>query len=173
VYFWHIFWFAVKVAILAGIYYLFLYFIDSKVLAAKTLKPEDEALIAEILSIAFLVFAALLLIGLLFFILRVLTLRSTVLFIDNDGVWVYSGIFPWSRGSTGVKWRDIDSASCKISFFSWLFKTYDIRVGHRFTKESEIVLYNIFNGHKAIEYINERHKNFIANVAPEMSAQYL
>jgi hypothetical protein len=37
-------------------------------------------------------------------------------------------------------------------------------VWHRFTKESEIILDNIFDGHKAVEHINELHKKFMANL---------
>jgi hypothetical protein len=81
---------------------------------------------------------------------------------DLDGVWVYSGIFPWSKGSFGVKWRDIDSASFKTGFFSWALRTYDIRVGHRFTKDSEIVLSSVYKGQEAVVHINELHKKFTA-----------
>ncbi|MDR1460922.1 MAG: hypothetical protein LBI78_04695 [Campylobacteraceae bacterium] len=154
-YFSYIFWFAVKIIFLAGIYYTLLYFLQYEVWATKTL------------NIAFWIFIALAAIGSILFIINILTLRSILLYTNNDGIWVFMGIFPWSRGVSGVKWRDLDSASYRTSFLSWFFKTYDIKVEHRFTKENEIVLHSIFNGHKAATYINETHKKFITNTVSE------
>ncbi|MDR1007250.1 MAG: hypothetical protein LBL65_01635 [Campylobacteraceae bacterium] len=103
-YFWLSFWFVVKIAVLIGIYYLLLYFFQDKIWAVKAL------------SVAFWVVVALVVIGLLFFILNFIMLRSILLYINNDGVWVYRGIFPWSKGTFGVKWRDVDSAAYKMGF---------------------------------------------------------
>src|SRR4051812_43859303 len=36
---------------------------------------------------------------------RILLLRSVQLYYNDVGVWVYSGILPWKKGVTGVKWR--------------------------------------------------------------------
>ncbi|MDR2033320.1 MAG: hypothetical protein LBP89_01630 [Helicobacteraceae bacterium] len=103
----------------------------------------------------------------LFFIYNLLYLRSFSLYTDNDGVWKYSGILPWSKGASGVKWRDIDTASYYPSFFSWILKTYNVRVAHRFTKDSEIIMGSVFNGRQAAIHINELHKKFIANANEE------
>jgi hypothetical protein len=76
-------------------------------------------------------------------------LRSIQLYTDLDGVWVYRGIFPWDKGFSGVKWRDLEDAVFYPNFLSWALKSYTVRVGHRFTKSSEIVLRNIANGNDA------------------------
>src|SRR5690349_4673241 len=39
---------------------------------------------------------------------RLLLLRSVQLYYDDVGVWTYSGLLPWKKGVSGVKWRDMD-----------------------------------------------------------------
>ncbi|MDR1614196.1 MAG: hypothetical protein LBS26_01365 [Campylobacteraceae bacterium] len=141
--------FSIQLAILYGIYYL----LTHKVHEWIKFSPNTLNIIMWIV----VGFAA---VRVIFFIIDILHTRSVVLYTNDDGVWVYSGIFPWSKGSSGVKWRDIDEASFQTGFTSWLLKTYDIRVGHRFTKDSEIMLHNIFNGHEAVMHINKLHKKF-------------
>jgi hypothetical protein len=62
----------------------------------------------------------------------------------------------------GVKWRDVEDAVYFPNFLSWLLKSYTVRIGHRFTKSSEIVLPHIAYGHKAVMHINEFHQNVLA-----------
>ncbi|MGH8601579.1 MAG: hypothetical protein ACREXR_01985 [Gammaproteobacteria bacterium] len=88
-------------------------------------------------------------------IYSVLINRSTTIYTDDNGVWLYSGIFPWSKGITGVKWRDLDEALFYQGFFGWIFKSYTIRIGHRFTKKSEITISHVNHGHIASQRINE------------------
>ena len=92
---------------------------------------------------------------------RVLVIRSVQLYYDDVGVWLYSGILPWSRGVRGVKWRDMDEATYVQSFRSWLLRSWTIRVGHRFTKASEIVLTDMARGREAVTLINARHQALI------------
>ena len=91
-------------------------------------------------------------------VMHILSIRSVVLYTDDDGVWVFSGVFPWSRGVNGVKWRDLDDATYISGFWSWLFKSYTVRIGHRFTKSSEIILTHIAHGNVAVEHINTFHR---------------
>jgi hypothetical protein len=105
---------------------------------------------------------ALMLVGLTWGSLRILHLRSIVLFTDHSGVWLYRGIFPWDRGVVGVKWRDLSDASYDTSLWSWLSRSYRLRIEQRFTKSSEIVLASIANGDEAAEYINLRHREMLA-----------
>jgi hypothetical protein len=48
-------------------------------------------------------------------------------------------------------------------FPSWLFRSYKIRISHRFTKDSEILLKHVGHGHKAVECINRIHHEYTAN----------
>jgi len=89
---------------------------------------------------------------------RLFYLKSVYVYTDHAGVWLYSGILPWNRGINGVKWRDLEEASYYTGFLSWLFKSYTIHVGHRFTKTSEIIVHNLNRGNKAVEDINTLHK---------------
>jgi hypothetical protein len=97
------------------------------------------------------------------FIIQMLTIRSVVLYTDEHGVWVYRGIFPWSKGLNGVKWRDVEDAVYFPNFLSWLLRSYTVRIGHRFTKSSEIVLPHIARGNAAVMHINQYHSNLLAN----------
>ena len=88
---------------------------------------------------------------------RIALLRSVQLYVDDAGVWVHSGVLPWKKGVTGVKWRDIDEATYAQGFWSWITRSYMVRIGHRFTKSNEIVLSHIGGGKQAVATINARH----------------
>ncbi|MGX4643247.1 hypothetical protein [Massilia sp. SYSU DXS3249] len=90
-----------------------------------------------------------------------LLVRSVQLYLDDLGVWVHSGVLPWKKGIAGVKWRDMDEAIFVNGFKSWLTRSYTIRVRHRFTQGSEIVLTNIARGKDAVALINARHQELI------------
>ena len=90
-----------------------------------------------------------------------LLVRSVQLYVDDLGVWVHAGVLPWKNGVTGVKWRDMDEASFVNGFRSWATRSYTVRVGHRFTQDSEIVLTNIARGKQAVAIINARHQALI------------
>lgn len=92
---------------------------------------------------------------------RLLLLRSVQLYYDEVGVWTYSGILPWKKGVTGVKWRDMDEAIFVQGFWSWLTGSYTVRIGHRFTKSSEIVLTNIARGKAAVATLNAYQQDLI------------
>jgi hypothetical protein len=85
---------------------------------------------------------------------RLLSLRSVQLYYDDVGVWTYCGILPWNKGVSGVKWRDMDEATFEPGFWSWVSGSYTVRIGHRFTKGSEIVLTNIARGKAAVATLN-------------------
>ena len=90
--------------------------------------------------------------------------KSGVLFLDNDGVWFYQGVFPWNSGTTGVKWRDLDEALMRLGFFSWALKSYTVEINHRYTKDQEFKLSHIKDGDKAVFRINEIHKKFFDKI---------
>ncbi|MDR6679516.1 hypothetical protein [Pseudomonas oryzihabitans] len=94
---------------------------------------------------------------------KVLFLRSVHLYTDDYGVWLFSGILPWRRATWGVKWRDIEAACYYTGFFSWILRSYTVRVGHRFTRTSEIVLDHVARGNQAAEHINNLHQVMLRN----------
>jgi hypothetical protein len=102
-----------------------------------------------------------LIIAIAYVVYRVLLVKSHHLYFDDLGVWAFSGILPWSKGVAGVKWRDLDEAVYFQSLGSWLFKSYSLRIGHRFTKSSEILLSHWSRGHEAVMAINEQHQNLV------------
>lgn len=92
---------------------------------------------------------------------RIALLRSVLLYVDDVGVWVHAGVLPWKKGVTGVKWRDVDEATYAQGFWSWLTRSYMVRIGHRFTKSNEIVLTHIGGGKQAVGLINARHQAIV------------
>lgn len=92
------------------------------------------------------------------FTYQILYLRSMVLFTNDDGVWLFRGVMPWNKGIIGVKWRDIEDAVFFTGFVSWALNSYSIRVGHRFTKASELAISNVRDGKDAVAHINEVHR---------------
>ena len=92
---------------------------------------------------------------------RFLLLRSVQLYYDDVGVWVYSGVLPWKKGLAGVKWRDMDEATFEQGFWSWITRSYTIRIGHRFTKDAEIRLTDIGGGKDAVTTLNTQHQALI------------
>ncbi|MET3119803.1 hypothetical protein AAKU64_004049 [Undibacterium sp. GrIS 1.8] len=90
-----------------------------------------------------------------------LELRSYHLYFNDIGVWIYSGVLPWKKGVAGVKWRDLDEAVYFQSIGSWLFKSYSIRIGHRFTKSSEILVSHMTRGNEVVMKINGRHQDLV------------
>ena len=93
--------------------------------------------------------------------IKLLEVRSFVLYQDKAGVWLSYGLFPWNKGTIGIKWRDIEIATYYPNFTSWLFNSYTVRVAHRFTRESEIFVKGIANGKAAVIAINEIHQQTI------------
>ncbi|MNK12286.1 hypothetical protein D3C87_303450 [compost metagenome] len=82
--------------------------------------------------------------------------RAVRLYLNDHGIWISSGILPWTKGITGVQWRDVDGAGYFQGFLAWTCNSYCVRVGHRFTKSSEIVLRSVANGRKFVEEVNRR-----------------
>jgi hypothetical protein len=94
---------------------------------------------------------------------NILFQRSVRLITDAEGVWLYGGILPWAKGMSGVKWRDIDDAGFFPGFFGWLFKSYRVRIGHRYTKTSEIIVRHLQRGNEVAERINQLHRRYLEN----------
>lgn len=88
---------------------------------------------------------------------RALLLRSVILFLDDEGVWVQRGLLPWDTGVHGVKWRDLDEAVFVPGFLDWLLRSHTIVLRHRFTKTAEIGLAHVARGDQVVTTINAWH----------------
>jgi len=107
---------------------------------------------------------------------QMLLLRSFRLYYDDVGVWIYSGILPWKRGVSGVKWRDLDEAIFVNSFFSWVTGAYTVQLRHRFTKAIEIEERSMAQGKQAAITINQQQRRLLggtgdSNVAPDLTGK--
>lgn len=95
----------------------------------------------------------------------VLQVRSYKLYCDENGIWAEYGFLPWNKGLMGVKWRDLDEAVYYQGFWNWILKSYPIRVGHRYTKKSEIYLNHMSNAKNMVWEINRVHQEMIKSGA--------
>lgn len=77
------------------------------------------------------------------------------LIINNDGVYLFRGIFPWTKGTTGTLWQDIADAQYFPGFIAWVTRTYSIQVRFRFNKSNETFVPYIWKGHQAVMLINQ------------------
>jgi hypothetical protein len=96
-----------------------------------------------------------------FVLYNVLHTHSCKLYCDDVGVWVQQGVMPWNKGVVGVKWRDIDEATYRQSLASWLTRSHTLRVGHRFTRSSEIQLTNMSGAREAVVRVNTKLMSMI------------
>lgn len=97
-------------------------------------------------------------------------LATLRLIINGDGVYLFRGIFPWTKGTTGTLWQDIADAQYFPGFVAWLTRTYSIQVRFRFNKSNETFVPYIWKGHNAVMLINqtlqERARSTQAGFAP-------
>ena len=93
-------------------------------------------------------------------VLIVLHIQSWVLYLDEKGVWVYSGIFPWSQGVYGIKWTHFDEAVYFLNPISWSLKSYTLHIGNRYKDEATMNLTHVHNGDKSASLINETFMDF-------------
>lgn len=42
-----------------------------------------------------------------------------------------------------------------------MFRSYTVRIGHRFTKTTEIFVNHLASGHTAVEHINQMHQKIL------------
>lgn len=96
---------------------------------------------------------------------RFLALRSVLLYYDDIGVWVVSGVLPWNKGVRGVKWRDMSDANCSGGFLAWITRSTTVHIGHRFARNEGIVLHQIARGRQAVETVNAIHRQMIRSGA--------
>ncbi len=80
--------------------------------------------------------------------------RHAKLYTDHEGVWFYSGLFPWDRGSRGVLWSNFDQALYKTGMLNWLCNSHTIYLKSKYG--DVIVVKDIWRGRKAIDQINQR-----------------
>lgn len=83
--------------------------------------------------------------------------------MDEDGVWLVSGVFPWTRGMNGIRWREIGIALYRLGLFSWVFGAFTIHVKNRFDANLGLLVHHVRRGDEFISLVNavlaDRHPN--------------
>lgn len=97
----------------------------------------------------------------LYFFYTAAYLRKVSLFFDRSGVWIYTGVFPWNSGISGMRWRDIEDASYTPGLLNWIFRSYSISVNHRFAGKQGLSVFSVHHGDKAAMMINEQIGHYL------------
>ena len=90
-----------------------------------------------------------------------LSIRKYKLYTNESGVWISYGLFPWTKGFSGVKWRDVNECTLVNNFLSWILGSYTVVVSHRYTKTDEIIMTHTRFGKKAVFEINGLHQKYL------------
>ncbi|KAB8041188.1 hypothetical protein [Janthinobacterium aquaticum] len=96
---------------------------------------------------------------------RVMTTRSVQLYYDEAGVWLAAGILPWKKKLTGIAWRDLQQAEHDSTFWSWLCRSYTVRVQPHGARQTAIVATGMAHGKAAADAINIRLQELIQSRA--------
>jgi len=75
----------------------------------------------------------------LFIILKhaiwIYAVRRRYMRIDEDGVWYYKGIFPWTVTIDGLTWKNLEYSWIIQGFVSWVLRSWTVRVVHRYNSD--------------------------------------
>lgn len=104
-----------------------------------------------IFPLLIVVFAA---VGIIRVILFFLYTRTIRLYANQEGIWLYRGLFPWQRSLSGVRWHNVDEATSRTGLVSWLTHAYPVRITNRYTKDIEIWASDISRGDEFVARIN-------------------
>ena len=85
---------------------------------------------------------------------RFLILRSYKVRVNEEGIWVHYGIFPWAKGGDGIRFQDVDMAKYFPNFFSWCTNSYKIVVQHKFTNSTDFSVTDIWRGRHVCNLIS-------------------
>lgn len=78
----------------------------------------------------------------LLFVNTVLYLRSRVLFVDEEGVWMKTGYVEWNRGVHGLWWREYgDAVYFNRGLWDWKLNTGALHVRHRYKKGAKAIAF--------------------------------
>lgn len=93
-------------------------------------------------------------VGVLRFVVAVWWRATASVYADEDGVWLVSGVFPWTRGVYGVRWREIGIAVFRQGLFSWLFSAFTIHIKNRFDANLGLMVDHVRHGDDLVAVVN-------------------
>ncbi len=76
------------------------------------------------------------------------------LYMDDKGVWLFRGVFPWNSGVYGINWSDFEDSVFYMGFFHWMSKSYPVALRTRFSQNPTVYTPSIYRGKTAVEEIN-------------------
>jgi hypothetical protein len=74
--------------------------------------------------------------------------------IDDEGVWVKSGLFPWQRKWHGYRWKEIEGAGSRQGPIDWLLGSSTITVNHRTKVGTFLRFDSVASGTRLVEAVN-------------------
>ncbi len=88
------------------------------------------------------------------FFLKLYELFVFSLIINQEGVFISSGIFPWNKGIMGAHWENIGVAYYETGFINWITKAYPVKVENKFTQKFDVYASHIHRGDNCVSEIN-------------------
>lgn len=65
-------------------------------------------------------------------------------YVDETGVWYYSGLLPWAKGIRGIRWENFDQVQYGQSVFGWAAHSYTVYLLDRYGRT--VTIRNLYNG---------------------------
>lgn len=85
----------------------------------------------------------------------ILGVERVKIYADKQGVWVFSGVFPWQERVDKIEWSNLEEAHYVPSIIEWILQSYTIKLESRLLNEHEIVIPYVWRGKQFIEKINQ------------------
>lgn len=80
--------------------------------------------------------------------------------IDEEGVWGFQGILPWTVTCEGLTWKNFERAWSSQSFISWALSSWTVRIYHRYNSDERFEMDHMPNGTAgAINEMSQRFQN--------------
>lgn len=96
---------------------------------------------------------------LFFFLIRIIKIRRFKIVLDDKGIWVHEGLFPWDKKSVFRSWSNAYSARLNQDLLSWITCSYRVYIGihpHDATAtEIGHSISHIYQGKKLVNEINK------------------
>jgi len=95
----------------------------------------------------------------LFWLNTALNAKSRKIILNDTGVWVGGGFFPWQKYRRGIRWEDIDMVTHSVGFLSWITNSYTISINHKYKNGKNLRFGGISEGRAVRDIIEaEREK---------------
>ena len=87
------------------------------------------------------------------FLWMVYRVRRCKAFFNQDGVWYFKGVWPWTSKMRGIRWENFHQALYRQDAAGLFFKTYTIYLFGR--DGSTVIIKNLYDGRNWSAFVND------------------